>query len=61
MHPGLTSLLNGHSADRKREQRRTRTGTPHDSYYTFSTWPNSSSTGVARPKIVTETRTRDFS
>jgi len=29
--------------------------------YTFSTWPNSSSTGVARPKIVTETRTRDFS
>ncbi|CAG9178776.1 hypothetical protein LMG23992_03825 [Cupriavidus laharis] len=29
--------------------------------YTFSTWPNSSSTGVARPKIVTETRRRDFS
>ena len=29
--------------------------------YTFSTWPNSSSTGVARPKMVTDTRTLDFS
>ncbi len=27
----------------------------------FSTCPNSNSTGVARPKIVTDTRTRDFS
>ncbi len=27
----------------------------------FSTWPNSSSTGVARPKISTETRRRLFS
>lgn len=28
---------------------------------TFSTLSNSSSTGVARPKMVTVTRTRDFS
>ena len=27
----------------------------------FSTWPNSSSTGVERPKISTATRTRLFS
>jgi hypothetical protein len=27
----------------------------------FSTCPNSNSTGVARPKMVTDTRTRDFS
>ena len=27
----------------------------------FSTWPNSSSTGVARPKMLTETRSRLFS
>src|SRR5262249_36257227 len=30
-------------------------------YYAFSTWPNSSSTGVERPKIVTATRKRLFS
>ena len=29
--------------------------------YSFSTWPNSSSTGVARPKMVTETLSRLFS
>src|SRR6185503_2378384 len=29
--------------------------------YAFSTWPNSSSTGVERPKIVTATRSRLFS
>jgi hypothetical protein len=29
--------------------------------YAFSTWPNSSSTGVERPKIITETRSLLFS
>jgi hypothetical protein len=29
--------------------------------YAFSTWPNSSSTGVARPKMVTDTRSFDLS
>ena len=32
-----------------------------DSHYSFSTCPNSSSTGVERPKISTETRNRLFS
>ncbi len=31
------------------------------STYTFSTWPNSSSTGVERPKIITATWRRLFS
>src|SRR5690606_40247164 len=33
---------------------------PDSMLQSFSTWPNSSSTGVARPKIVTDTRMRVY-
>ena len=34
---------------------------PRKPCYNFSTWPNSSSTGVALPKMVTDTLSRLFS